>query len=427
MIEKIKVRYEGHAETEIEFSPGLSVLFGANDGGKSALNRAINWTANNSPRGDSMVPWLGKQEAYSTITKDGIEITRTKSGKRNGYSVGPDSYDVVGSSVPEEVSQALNLGEINIQRQVDQYYLLQATAGEVAKLINEIAGIQESDKAIKRTKELISDSEKDVKVQKLAIKTQKEYLDSHSGLIDEAEVLLGTISEMCEDISADEAAVTEAEGVAQGLRDSAARLAAFPDYEKALGQIGDIYELERTVGEQADYCRSASDLCSQLLLLDLERFSVLGECDLGGLEETAREVSQLEKDLGPAEELLRRLRELDLERFSGLDEAAGELYVMESLIPDIWGKEQWLGRADEILTKLKGIDQERFCVLDEADPEPLAVLAEEIRKGSEKLKLLMDVWVLDVRVSTLTEQIEEYEAEVAKIPVCPTCNRALEV
>ena len=142
MIEKIKVRYEGHAETEIEFSPGLSVLFGANDGGKSALNRAINWTANNSPRGDSMVPWLGKQEAYSTITKDGIEITRTKSGKRNGYSVGPDSYDVVGSSVPEEVSQALNLGEINIQRQVDQYYLLQATAGEVAK-----PGIGQGDQA----------------------------------------------------------------------------------------------------------------------------------------------------------------------------------------------------------------------------------------------------------------------------------------
>ena len=51
-IKKIIIdNFQSHEHTEIEFGPGLNVIVGPSDYGKSAVVRALRWVLYNEPRG----------------------------------------------------------------------------------------------------------------------------------------------------------------------------------------------------------------------------------------------------------------------------------------------------------------------------------------------------------------------------------------
>ena len=145
MIKKLKMEnIQSHKKTEIEFDPGLNVIIGSSDSGKSSIIRALYWIVKNEPRGDSIrSDWGG--DSIAEIVIDGVTITRKRTNKVNQYLLNGnpldfDSMKRVG--VPDEISTFLNLDDVNFHHQLEKPYLLDESSGEVARHFNRIAHIE---------------------------------------------------------------------------------------------------------------------------------------------------------------------------------------------------------------------------------------------------------------------------------------------
>lgn len=158
------INFQSHLNTVIELHPGLNILVGESDQGKTAIIRALRWLFYNEPRGTGFIR-VGETKCQVTaILNDGTKITRLRdeSKRQNRYViVYPDGEELVfekfKNEVPLEVQQALGVYplwidtdqklELNISRQLDSPFLIAETAANRAKIIGRIANLHIIDAA----------------------------------------------------------------------------------------------------------------------------------------------------------------------------------------------------------------------------------------------------------------------------------------
>ncbi len=146
------INFESHKHTFVEFAPGINIISGSSDSGKSSLLRAVRWVICNSPSGLSVVSWWAmkkKKQVEDTrvilTLEDGTTVERIR-GTINGYIVnGGLPLEAVGTTVPEEIKKLLPFTEINIQRQLDSPFLLADSAGDVARFFNRMVNLEDAD------------------------------------------------------------------------------------------------------------------------------------------------------------------------------------------------------------------------------------------------------------------------------------------
>ena len=156
MIDSLLIEnFQSHKHTELGFSPGVNVIVGSSDCGKSAVLRALNWIVNNHPSGDGFVSWWDKKtKCKVTLKVDGNEISRIR-GKGQGpnkYFLGDEKLTGFGQGVPEEITEVINLNEMNIQRQHASPYLLDDTPGEVGRKLNKVVNLDIIDEVFKKVR-----------------------------------------------------------------------------------------------------------------------------------------------------------------------------------------------------------------------------------------------------------------------------------
>lgn len=160
MIESLHLyNFEVHQDTLIEFDPGITVIRGSTDQGKSSIRRALTYVAFSRP-----VQGRAKdksKDSFVAIRCAGTPtITRGRTGGKKGknyykidskeiFGEGDDPLKAFKRTVPKEISRILDLSEVNIQEQFKEYYLLQSTAGQVAKTIHKLLGMDLVDKTAK--------------------------------------------------------------------------------------------------------------------------------------------------------------------------------------------------------------------------------------------------------------------------------------
>lgn len=140
----ILTNFQSHQHTELNLHPAMNCIIGPSDSGKSAIIRAIKWIVFNRPSGNAFV-----RSGMDGSIVDIDDITRIKGEGVNSYFTGEEKFTAFGASVPEEVTEALNISEINFQHQLDPHFLLTQSAGEVAKMLNEIVDLNVIDRAFK--------------------------------------------------------------------------------------------------------------------------------------------------------------------------------------------------------------------------------------------------------------------------------------
>lgn len=152
MIQSVEIKnFQSHRNTKIEFHPGVNVIRGSSRDGKSAILRALNYAINNKPAGMRHISWWAKdkknilEECRVTLQFDDCKIARIR-GDTNSYQLNDDTpMDAVESTVPEQISKAHRISEVNIQKQMDAPFLLSASSGEVSKFFNRILRLEEAD------------------------------------------------------------------------------------------------------------------------------------------------------------------------------------------------------------------------------------------------------------------------------------------
>lgn len=153
MIKKITLKnFQSHADSTFEFCPTTNSIVGSSNNGKTVVLRAISWVVTNRPSADSLVSHWAKDEKGNqtddmsvTIETDEHIVTRLKTKKINTYIVDGKTLEAVGRDVPKEVSDALNMNDVNIQKQMDAPFLLSDSPGEVARFFNKLIKLDKID------------------------------------------------------------------------------------------------------------------------------------------------------------------------------------------------------------------------------------------------------------------------------------------
>ncbi len=146
MIEKIEIQnFQSHKRTILELTPGLNVVIGPSDSGKSAIIRALRWLFENRPLGwNFKSSFAGKNEPTVVKVKfdDGNVVTRFRSQDHNCYRVNRRTLSAIKSKVPDEVSQVCGIPDFAIQSQFDRCFLLQDYPSEVARQLNQVTNLE---------------------------------------------------------------------------------------------------------------------------------------------------------------------------------------------------------------------------------------------------------------------------------------------
>ncbi|MHC4644016.1 MAG: ATP-binding protein [Planctomycetota bacterium] len=156
--------FKSHEKTIIDLHPGINVIYGDPQAGKSNIFRALELLMNNRPRGGHFMPnFLDKaatEVAFIDVNKQkvGIKVAshKTKKGNKKRDSTYYYTTDLssgstwdatgVGAAVPEEITKKINLSEINVQLQKDPPFLATKSGSKISKTVNRITGLDIGDR-----------------------------------------------------------------------------------------------------------------------------------------------------------------------------------------------------------------------------------------------------------------------------------------
>ena len=171
MISRIELQnFQSHKSSELLLSPGVNVIVGPSDSGKSAIIRALRWLVWNRPQGDAFRSVWGGITAV-VLNTDKHSIIRRKQPQGNSYflqtyggAIKDIEFKAFSTEIPEEIVSSLNLNDINLQQQLDRPFLLDSTPGEVAQHFNQIAHLDIIDTGIQAVARWVRELEQDIRV-----------------------------------------------------------------------------------------------------------------------------------------------------------------------------------------------------------------------------------------------------------------------
>ena len=325
MITKIEIKnFQSHKNTVLEFDKGVNVICGESDNGKSAVIRAIRWVVENQPQGTEKINARWNEDfkeplSVKLYTEKGY-VERIRDKKRNGYNLcknGEEVHlDAIGKGVPKEVTDFLNVSDVNFQYQLDPIYLLSKTPGQASQYLNEIVHLDSIDKIMS-----IADSDKrqlssEQKIVETDIKKLEEEQKNYEW-IDEADNLYirtKKLNSMVDDITEQENELETSISNYETLESSKMDLT---EHNKLLEKIMDILipdvnELAKSITDYKLYDSQVVDLSeAKKLVNDIDSIII-------------QDIDELQKSLISYYEL-----KADLERYEV------EINNLKNKLPDI--------------------------------------------------------------------------------------------
>lgn len=179
MIESITIKnFESHKNTKLDLHPGVNVIVGESDHGKSSIMRALNLLVNNRPSGNEFI----RDGEINAVVKVKIDnhIIKRKKGKENLYYLDGKKFKISSDrTVPEKIAKILNISDFNLQKQLDSHFLLSESSAEVARYFNKIVKLDVIDSSSKKIIQRITNDTrkfKEAKVERKELrKSVKEY------------------------------------------------------------------------------------------------------------------------------------------------------------------------------------------------------------------------------------------------------------
>lgn len=302
MIKTITIKnFQSHRDTTLDLHPGVNLITGQSDSGKTAIIRALKWLATNRPLGDGFVSWDSKGETMVKILLgDGVSI-RHEPGK---YSLtnGKDKqeWSAIGTTVPEAVTQALNLSELSWQAQMDSPFLLSASPGEVARTLNEVADLDKIDSTLVNINRMARDNRQQL-TETARAKQQLEIDLSAFRELDNQLAKISQLKEMERKAGLLEDMVTEGSQLVISITEQKEALARYGQVEKNLTlvhqlneQMADYENIGEGVGKGQQMLVEVRELTDRLKAI---KDPTDAEAELGLLMDMVGQAKKLDKDI----------------------------------------------------------------------------------------------------------------------------------
>ena len=138
--------FQKHTLRYIRFEPGLNVIVGDTDAGKSSIIRGLRWFALHEPTSADLIQHGSDSVFVGIRTKYG-HTSRFKNSRKNGYRHDDEEFVACGTDQPLAIAQIHGLIAENFQSQHDPHFLLSLAPGQLAKEINRIVALDDIDAA----------------------------------------------------------------------------------------------------------------------------------------------------------------------------------------------------------------------------------------------------------------------------------------
>jgi len=158
-IEEIRITgFQSHVSSFIRLCPGLNVITGPSDSGKTAILRALKWVAFGEPSGEAFVNEAVGEAKVEILLDTGVTVTKTRRKGKTTYQLSTIAEPFEKAEVPEEVKQALGITKqtfgdfetaLNFAFQLEAPFLISETASAGAKILGKLAGTEVVDLATK--------------------------------------------------------------------------------------------------------------------------------------------------------------------------------------------------------------------------------------------------------------------------------------
>lgn len=283
--------FQSHKQSELEFDPGVNVIVGPSDSGKTAIIRALRWLVWGRPLGDSFIHH-GEHLCSVSVSVQGHVVKREKTkGGETSYSFLNRMYTAMKTEVPEQIRQFLNMGEVNIQQQLDRPFLLDSSPGEVAQHFNRVARLDVIDIGMKR---ILS------------------WSRSLGQAITAKEDLLESLEESLEDF----AYIEEADAKLVALESAQGQLSSLQSQIETIENLmSRVFEIEEEQKEYQSKIKLGSKIDSMLSLMEDRKnknatiLAISKQTESYLLLKDREEIAQAKVRLGPKIESLISLRE----------------------------------------------------------------------------------------------------------------------
>ena len=426
--------FQSHKDTVLELSPTVNSLEGVSDSGKSAVLRAMLWCLTNKPDGVAFASnWAkdkkGKLKDEVSVSID--NITRSRNATVNGYTKfvagkDPQTYEALKGTVPPDIENAINIGSVNIQRQMDPPFLLSSTPGDAARYVNELIGLEEIDTYQKALKGKAHDNANSLKDENKRLSDAEAALSQYdwvAGAKEKVEELSG-VDAKCTELEADLAKLAELDALnevsaeleaAKSLEKKATKLiSSCPDTEKLESEVAMLKQVDEADALTARLIESkavASTADDKIIALSQINTAAL-EADLAALKDVA-EASDLKWKVAEGTRIVA--------------EATGHIDALAKI--NIPALEAELALLDDSLTKDKGICDKLFPAINLL-PNLERLIQEGITASDEISSLEGDVAAI-TDLENLTAEIESAQGNLHTAEhflhgkACPICGKPL--
>lgn len=175
-------------DQEFSFHPGVNVIVGDSDRGKSAILKGLDFILNDTtPKSAegalgfiTRPPERGKFAENSVVLiHEGEEhkIIRRKGKSINEYQLNDDAPQKANNrTIPEHIKKIINVKPVNYHKQSEPPFLLSELPSAVAKQLAEIINLEEIDETVSFAMSTIRDEKKQVKLKKESLEKMTEEL-----------------------------------------------------------------------------------------------------------------------------------------------------------------------------------------------------------------------------------------------------------
>lgn len=399
MIDKISLNnFQSHPDTTLELSPGINVITGRSDSGKSAILRALYYIRYHRPLSNNYPShWIKDKkgnlsgESKITITSQKGTLSKSRTKDSTTYNINGLELSAMGSTLPDQVESFFNLSEVNIQRQFDSHFLLSETPGAVAKFFNDLVHLDEIDLYLSAIDKRKRQTSSELKSLDASIEETERKLKAFDYL-DKAEELCATleaIDQNLEMLSGDEAIL--------GLT-----LKTFSELSFELTALPDIAELDQMFEEL-----KAISLEEENQTRIFENLSV-SLIEYKGVKEDLQKVPDIEK----LESLSGKV-EITLDELKKVD---SDLSIFEVTLDQYNRTEKNLSRIPDI-EKIESLSEKAS-----AYSESILEFREQVMSLGDSLEAFEEY---SEKGEELSKLIPELESQLPDI--CPLCGNRREI
>jgi DNA repair exonuclease SbcCD ATPase subunit len=208
-IKKVRIKgFQALADVGMVLSPGVNVIVGPSDAGKSSLVRAL-VSATQQAEGASFVRVGAKKAVVGLEFEDGHRVVWEKGKGVNRYTLDGAKFSRVGRSVPEPVVEALRMaptkfGEgterlLQFSVQGEAAFMIADAPSECARLLGGVSGAAMVADAVRRAAKTSSGLARDVKTAEREAEGARASFEMFDGL-DDARTLLDALVEQTSDL-----------------------------------------------------------------------------------------------------------------------------------------------------------------------------------------------------------------------------------